>query len=284
MPHSATSAATDDALVNGATSLPEPAPAPKMPPAASIHTSMHQRTLQQAAEDCNRRVTALLALPHSTPVLRAVQSQVRDALAVIDDALSRYSPDRLSLSYNGGKDCLVLLLLLLAALARRGDPYPETLQAVYIIAPHPFPEVDAFVEASCAHYALDLARFPAPMKPALAAYLDARPGVEAVFVGTRRTDPHGEKLTSFDVTDGDWPRFMRVHPVVDWHYAEIWGFIRAMEVEYCPLYDQGYTSLGGTNDTLPNPALKKESAGGDSVHRPAYELVEDDEERLGRDR
>ncbi|EGY16832.1 FAD synthase like protein [Verticillium longisporum] len=309
MPHSATSAATH----NGAPPpLPEPAPAPaKMAVAAALdrHSSMHARTLQQAAEDCNRRVNALLALdPDSaaakstttttttTPphVLRAVQSRVRDALAVIDDALARYpSPDSLSLSYNGGKDCLVLLLLLLAALARRRQatstaaaaaPYPATLQAVYILARHPFAEVDAFVEASCAHYALDLARFPAPMKPALAAYLAARPAVEAVFVGTRRTDPHGENLTSFDLTDGDWPRFMRVHPVVDWHYTEIWGFIRAMEVEYCPLYDQGYTSLGGTNDTLPNPALKKEGAGGEVVHRPAYELVEDDEERLGRDR
>lgn len=61
------------------------------------------------------------------------------------------------------------------------------------------------------------------MKPALSAYLAARPAVRAVFVGTRRTDPHGERLTHFDLTDGDWPRFMRIHPVIDWHYAEIWG-------------------------------------------------------------
>ena len=74
---------------------------------------------------------------------------------------------------------------------------------------------------------------------------------------------------------------MRVHPVIDWHYAEVWAFIRELDVEYCPLYDQGYTSLGGTRDTLPNPALKER--GGDG-HRPAYELVEDEEERLGRDR
>ncbi|KAM0325880.1 hypothetical protein ACHAQA_007183 [Verticillium albo-atrum] len=287
MPHFAfaTTGAAAAPVTNGtvAPPQPEPAPAPKTP--LDTPASMPPRTLQQAAEDCNRRITALLARDSSSnPALGAVQAQVRAALTVIDDALARYSPDRLSLSYNGGKDCLVLLLLLLAAIARRGAPVPTTLQAVYIIAPHPFAEVDAFVEASCAHYALDLARFPAPMKPALAAYLSARPKVAAVFVGTRRTDPHGERLTSFDLTDGDWPRFMRIHPVIDWHYTEIWGFIRAMEVDYCPLYDQGYTSLGGTDDTLPNPALKKEGAGGEQVHRPAYELVEDDEERLGRDR
>ena len=47
-------------------------------------------------------------------------------------------------------------------------------------------------------------------------------GVKAVFVGTRRTDPHGALLTHFDETDADWPRFMRIHPVIDWHYREVW--------------------------------------------------------------
>ena len=52
-----------------------------------------------------------------------------------------------------------------------------------------------------------------------------RRDVRAIFVGTRRTDPHGERLTHFDRTDVDrgWPDFMRVHPVIDWHYVEIWA-------------------------------------------------------------
>lgn len=73
---------------------------------------------------------------------------------------------------------------------------------------------------------------------------------------------------------------MRVHPVIDWHYADIWGFIKEVDVEYCELYDMGYTSLGGTDDTHPNPALKD----GEGRYRPAFELIEDEEERLGRDR
>lgn len=53
------------------------------------------------------------------------------------------------------------------------------------------------------------------------------------------------------------------------------------------LYDRGYTSLGGTTDTHPNPALKSEAGsdndGTTATFRPAYELVEDESERLGRD-
>lgn len=56
-------------------------------------------------------------------------------------------------------------------------------------------------------------------------------------------------------------------------------FIRHLKIPYLSLYDKGYTSLGGTEDTHPNPHLKK-----DEGFRPAYELIADEEERLGRDR
>lgn len=46
----------------------------------------------------------------------------------------------------------------------------------------------------------------------------------------------------------------------------------------------GYTSLGGTDDTLPNPALKAhEGKPTKTGFRPAYELMDDGEERLGRE-
>lgn len=63
-------------------------------------------------------------------------------------------------------------------------------------------------------------------------------------------------------------------------------FIRHLEIPYCALYDMGYTSLGGTTDTHPNPALKSDVQfkGASEKFRPAYELIEDDAERLGRDK
>jgi len=136
------------------------------------------------------------------------------------------------------------------------------------------------------------------MQGAFADYLHDEPSIRAIFVGTRRTDPHGSKLKFFDPTDRGWPAFVRIHPVLEWRYADIWGFIRGVGVEYCCLYDMGYTSLGGTTDTFRNPALRVVDGdggrGGDGKgpgqvdgsedrYRPAYELIEDDAERLGRD-
>ncbi|KAL8382096.1 hypothetical protein RB595_006065 [Gaeumannomyces hyphopodioides] len=306
-------------------------------------------SLRRVCLDAQRKVAAFLVEEPATEQLRALQGQVRTSLGVIDKALDDYRPEELSISYNGGKDCLVMLILILACLPRHfaapgqaavaaaavtpfaprsssaddsatppaqsttsastpprqqqqppqqqqkqppanstgpaaPPPFPDTLQAVYVVSRHPFAEVDEFVGRTGAQYRLSVERVAQSMRPALHAYLASRPAVRAVFVGTRRTDPHGQDLTHFDPTDPGWPPFMRVHPVIDWHYAEIWAFIRHLGIPYCVLYDRGYTSLGGTTDTSPNPALKRTGAGASETFRPAYELMEDNEERLGRDR
>ena len=50
------------------------------------------------------------------------------------------------------------------------------------------------------------------------------------------------------------------------------------------MYDEGYTSLGGVGDTLRNPKLRYwDPETGSENYRPAYELMADDEERLGRE-
>lgn len=59
-------------------------------------------------------------------------------------------------------------------------------------------------------------------------------------------------------------------------------FIRHLGIPFCNLYNRGFTSLGGMTDTHPNPALALDA--GATMFRPAYELMDDDEERLGRDR
>ncbi|KAL2271953.1 hypothetical protein VTJ83DRAFT_1324 [Remersonia thermophila] len=277
------------------------------------------RTLPNICFELKAKVDAFLREQTDDRVLADVQRQVRTSIDVIQEALGRYGLEHLSLSYNGGKDCLVLLVLILACLpdwasrppprstavdddvatktADTDDPTvasipasapsdPATtadqpLQAIYIVASHPFTEVEEFVAKSTSVYHLDLTRYTLPMRPALEAYLKDRPAVKAIFLGTRRTDPHGENLTHFDPTDEGWPRLMRVHPVIDWHYVEIWAFIRHLQIPFCELYNRGFTSLGGVKDTRPNPALA--IGGNGSKFRPAYELRADDEERLGRD-
>ncbi|KAK2744828.1 hypothetical protein FQN57_004152 [Myotisia sp. PD_48] len=268
-------------------------------------------SLASVAARLHAQITTFLSEYHDpSSLLFRVQEQTRISLGVVREALTRFSLHELSLSYNGGKDCLVLLLLFLASLHPLPSPAssinghnvgasdetcasprapPSCIPAIYAQPKYPFPSVEQFVTSSSQQYHLSLIRYPTDpphttIRSTFAAYLDKHPGIRAIFVGTRRTDPHGANLTHFDRTDHGWPDFVRIHPVIDWHYVEIWAFIRHLGIDYCPLYDEGYTSLGGTNDTHPNPKLIVNKGNANGVtYRPAYELIEDEEERLGRD-
>jgi FAD synthetase len=128
-------------------------------------------------------------------------------------------------------------VLLLAALSPHRMSPTAKIPAVYVMCTNPFGEVDDFVDTCIDDYALDLYRYLLPMKSAFASYLSKNSSVKAIFVGTRRTDPHGRFLTHFDPTDKGWPQFMRIHPVINWRYQEIWSvsfFVPLFSITYTP--------------------------------------------------
>ncbi|ETI20801.1 hypothetical protein G647_07143 [Cladophialophora carrionii CBS 160.54] len=315
-------------------------------------------SLQDVCAVLHGQVDAFLSAAPENDVTRRTQEQTRISMQVIEKALNDYDFPALSLSYNGGKDCLVLLILYLAVLhthfskpPKNGAPrndFPTSIPSIYAKPPDPFPAVSEFVEYSSKLYHLDLTHIstnPGPRKKershsnpplssspistssttlpasspaappsdrpivsfrdAFALYLSSHPQVKAIFVGTRRTDPHGSHLTHFDLTDHNWPEFMRIHPVIDWHLSEIWCFLRSpyltdvgagagvcapgdlqarsVPLKYCQMYDEGYTSLGGVNDTVRNPKLRYIDSDGRERYKPAYEMTWDEGERLGRE-
>ena len=67
-----------------------------------------------------------------------------------------------------------------------------------------------------------------------------------------RGDPNAGGQDEFCPSSTGWPPFMRVNPILGWTYADVWAFLKATQVPYCSLYDQGFTSLGSINNTRPN--------------------------------
>ncbi|CAE6489461.1 unnamed protein product [Rhizoctonia solani] len=142
------------------------------------------------------------------------------------------------------------------------------------------------VGTSIKAYNLRLVRVSGSMCEALQTYLDTQDGkgVEAVLVGTRRNDPHGAKLEFLQHCDPGWPNLLRVHPIINWSYAQVWEYLchPRLKVPYCHLYDDGYTSLGSTYNTFKNPALQVSSPGLPPTWKPAYALEDGNLERAGR--
>uniref|UniRef100_A0A0N5AAI8 FAD synthase n=1 Tax=Syphacia muris TaxID=451379 RepID=A0A0N5AAI8_9BILA len=191
--------------------------------------------------------------------------------------------EKIAVSFNGGKDCTVLLHLFRIAIDRKFGT-KKRIQAIYINCHDSFPEISSFISETCGRYQIDLFEYPGPIKDGLQKLKENHPDISAIIMGSRSTDPHGIHMKSKrQWTDKGWPSYLRVFPIFDWSYSDVWHAIIGLRVQYCSLYDQGYTSLGDKRKTGKNDALKILDENGKVIgYRPAYELNIGSLERLGR--
>lgn len=141
-------------------------------------------------------------------------------------------------------------------------------------------KVDSFVERAAQYYGLELIKKKCPLRDALCSLLNEKTNLKASLMGMRRGDPGTQNLEVFKPTDSTWPNLIRVNPILKWSYDQVWKFLLKHNVPYCPLYDEGYTSLGTKSTTVPNPRLKDPD--NPSSYLPAYTLTDESAERQGR--
>lgn len=235
-----------------------------------------------------------------------LSERVRSAVEACESALRDFGLEKCAVSFNGGKDCTVLVHILAAVMRRTSkETSSETLvpiPSLYVACSDPFPEVEDFINYAASPvtgYDLQLWTEPSPMQDALRRYMKSEAGkkIQAIFIGLRYDDPHGPNVQVRAKCDPSWPPIMRIHPLLQWTYSDVWNFLRCPllrsgtssappyvggfqhGVPYCKLYDQGYTSLGSQYNTVPNPTLKMPN---DLSYKPAYLLTDGSLERAGR--
>ncbi|KAH3683458.1 hypothetical protein WICPIJ_005577 [Wickerhamomyces pijperi] len=213
-----------------------------------------------------------------------LKQRITESILIIDQLLAKYDiQEQISISFNGGKDCMVMLILFISRLSVQiPQQHPfwtnQKLNSALVNYEQQFPEVTTFIDEACHDYNLQLLQINDTMKSGFQQYLDQNTNVKTIVIGTRDTDPYSQHLKPFQMTDNDWPRFQRVHPILQWSYHDIWGFLKAFQIPYCSLYDLGYTSIGGVDTTIPNPELQIEG----NKYLPAYLLKDGAKERDGR--
>ena len=79
-------------------------------------------------------------------------------------------------------------------------------------------------------------------------------GLDAWITGLRRSQSPTRASVGKIELDPNHDDIVKVNPLADWSDQEVWSYIRANDVPYNRLYDQGYTSIGCapcTRPTLP---------------------------------
>lgn len=211
---------------------------------------------------------------------------IQESLEIIEEALAKYKLDQTCISFNGGKDCTAVLHLV-HSIARKlsQDNDQVNLMAFYSQLPNHFEEEAKFVRETVKRYNLKLMQYSldGSLKESLGAFKKDMPNVEAIFIGTRRDDfKPGTQMDPMAPTNNGWPKFMRINPIINWSYSQVWEFIRELDIPYCDLYNQGYSSLGTRSDTTRNSSLLRYDEHGKAHYMPAWHLTSSKEERLSR--
>jgi FAD synthetase len=243
--------------------------------------------------------------PYISP---ALTSAIHD----LEMAYRLYGPFCMVGSYNGGKDAVVIFHLMRAVHAYYCNEMQQKAascmiprpRVIYFQHPDEFPEVLDLLQDTVGLYDLDMLAFKegvsfgeglkylvsrnfAPGTDGLSYYGENNndetmrlppPHPLAFILGTRSNDPNAGSQGVYAPSSHYMPPFLRVNPILDWNYGQVWHFLRTFQLPYCKLYDDGFTSLGTVKDTLPCPALKKDN----DEYWPAYMLRDWDQERAGR--
>ncbi|KAI8867121.1 adenine nucleotide alpha hydrolases-like protein, partial [Ramicandelaber brevisporus] len=213
-----------------------------------------------------------------------------EAVRVIERTVRMFGENAIALGFNGGKDCTILVHLYVAVLSRlrrRGDiPSPPEgtkqprILCFYVSSPRSFEKADIFVKSCRYLYNLNVVSISEPIKSATQRFCRAHPHIRSIIMGVRRDDPHGKLLQAFSPCDKDWAEnVIRVSPILDMSFEEVWESTHACGIPICPLYYDGYTSLGYKDNTTKNDALLDRTNG---EWLPGWYLLDGTLERMNR--
>jgi len=91
----------------------------------------------------------------------------------------------------------------------------------------------------------DIYDFLVKVEPARRAYTEL--GVSAIITGRRRSQK-GDRA-EIAIIEADDTGIIKLNPLAHWDFQQVWSYIKANEVPYNALVDQGYKSIGDWHST-----------------------------------
>ena len=159
---------------------------------------------------------------------------IMESEKIIRTCLSMYQPGEIYVSFNGGKDITAASYILIDTISK------ETLsqiQFVHFQEKDEFPELVEFIDEFSNKMHINVKHIQSNTIYEGVINLVNENNCKAIIMGTRSTDPSIDaEKGPFQPTSTGWPNFMRVYPVFQWTYTDIWDYLQGRL--YCSLYDK----------------------------------------------
>ena len=104
-------------------------------------------------------------------------------------------------------------------------------------------------------------------------------GLDAWITGIRR-DQSPTRANASKLGWDEQHELWKANPLADWTDEMCWDYVRARELPYNPLHDQGYASIGDTHSTEPGEGRAGRWAGTDKTECGIHTVASDDVKEL----
>ena len=192
-------------------------------------------------------------------IILTLQDKIALTRKYIEQVYARFGHHKVAVAWTGGKDSTTVLWLWKNFLKEKNVSAKP--RALNLDTGLKFPEIIDFrdriqaswqIELIIARPEKNLSSYPVarnkvaccqdlkilPLKKAVKAHAWA-----ALLTGLRFDEhPSREKREYFEQKKD--PDYVQVNPILHWQEMDIWSYIMQESLPYCPLYDQGYRSLG----------------------------------------
>lgn len=116
-------------------------------------------------------------------------------MQILKKTFNDYTEEELFISFNGGKDCTVLLHLVISLLNNE-----KPLHCLYVQPDEPFDEIEEFIKSCEKEYHIKIDKIRGKIKNVLEKVCGENPSLKACIMGSRRTDPYCSNLKDFHVS------------------------------------------------------------------------------------
>lgn len=173
---------------------------------------------------------------------------IKDKIKTAIDRIKNFEPDEgYYLAFSGGKDSVVLKALADMAGVKYDAHYNMTTidppDLVKFIR-EKYPDVIIDRPAKSFFALLPSKGFPLRQSRWCCEELKEKGGKNRfVLTGIRHAEsPRRKKRSMVEACDRVQKRFL--HPIIDWDNNDVWEFIKLYKINYCRLYDEGWTRIG----------------------------------------